>query len=53
MANATFVIESTKHFAHGVFVMILNTKTNDVNEMTFSDMEEANGYINAINKIGK
>jgi hypothetical protein len=53
MTNKTFAIESTKNFAYGVFVMILNTKTNKVNEMTFSDMEEANGYINAINNIGK
>ena len=50
---ATFKIESVKHFIKGVFVMILNTKTNEVNEVTFAYLQEAHDYLAALNKICK
>jgi hypothetical protein len=49
----TYKIESVKHFLRGVFVMVLNTKTNEVNEMTFDYLQEANDYLNALNKVCK
>lgn len=50
---STFTIESVKHFINGVFVMVLNTKTNEVNEVTFAYLQEAHDYIGALNKIAK
>jgi hypothetical protein len=51
--EATFKIESVKHYTFGVFVMIANTQTNEVCEMTFKYLQEAYDYIGALNKIGK
>jgi hypothetical protein len=49
----TYKIESIKHYTFGVFAMIANTQTHDVNEVTFAYLQEAYDYINAMNKIGK